>query len=163
MLACKNNKFRGGTCKSIRSQDKIAFCISQLERNLRPQETTNSATRINGIRTPLRERKQPNRGAGVPALPLRFLEPPGFVWGSLSSNDGAQLRWGHLPAKEPRAECVMVGGFGECIEKYFETIGDLAARGYSMWCLDWRGQGGSARPRRLPSRPTTQAFRSRRR
>jgi lysophospholipase len=125
---------------------------------LRRQETTNSATRINGIRTSLRERKQPNRGAGVPALPPRFLEPPGFVWGSLSSNDGVQLRWGHLAAKEPRAECVMVGGFGECIEKYFETIGDLAARGYSMWCLDWRGQGGSARPRRLPSRPRPRHF-----
>jgi lysophospholipase len=88
----------------------------------------------------------------------RFLEPPGFVWGSLPTNDGAQLRWGHLPSKEPRAECVMVGGFGECIEKYFETIGDLAARGYSVWCLDWRGQGGSARPRRLPSRPRPRHF-----
>jgi lysophospholipase len=91
-------------------------------------------------------------------LPARFLEPPGFVWGRFSADDGAQLRWGHLPAKEPRAECVMVGGFGECIEKYFETIGDLAARGYSVWCLDWRGQGGSARPRRLPSRPRPRHF-----
>jgi lysophospholipase len=94
----------------------------------------------------------------VPALPARFLEPTGFVWGSLPTNDGTRLRWGHLPAQEPRAECVMVGGFGECIEKYFETIGDLAARGYSVWCLDWRGQGGSERPRRLPSRPRPRHF-----
>jgi lysophospholipase len=91
-------------------------------------------------------------------LPARFLEPSGFVWGSLPTKDGAQLRWGHLPAKEPRAECVMVGGFAECIEKYFETIGDLAARGYSVWCLDWRGQGGSERPRHLPSRPRPRRF-----
>ena len=86
--------------------------------------------------------------ASVPALPARFLEPSGFVWGSLPTNDGARLRWGHLPAKVPRAECVMVGGFSECIEKYFETTVDLGARGLSVWCLDWRGQGGSERPRR---------------
>jgi lysophospholipase len=91
-------------------------------------------------------------------LPARFLEPSGFVWGSLPTNDGARLRWGHLPAKEPRAECVMVGGFAEPIEKYFETIGDLAARGYSVWCLDWRGQGGSERPRHWPSRPRPRHF-----
>jgi lysophospholipase len=91
-------------------------------------------------------------------LPARFLEPSGFVWGSFPTNDGAKLRWGHLPAKDARAECVMVGGFAECIEKYFETIGDLAARGYSVWCLDWRGQGGSKRPRRFPTRPRPRHF-----
>ena len=96
--------------------------------------------------------------ASVPVLPVRFLEPPGFVWGSFPTNDGTRLRWGHLPAKEPRAECVMVGGFAECIEKYFETIADLAARGYSVWCLDWRGQGGSQRPRRLPTRARPRHF-----
>ena len=96
--------------------------------------------------------------AAVPDLPARFLEPSGFVWGSLPTEDAARLRWGHLPAQEPRAECVMVGGFAEPIEKYFETIGDLAARGYSVWCLDWRGQGGSERPRHLPSRPRPRHF-----
>ncbi|MBV8934190.1 MAG: alpha/beta hydrolase, partial [Alphaproteobacteria bacterium] len=40
----------------------------------------------------------------------------------------------------------MVSGFAECIEKYFETVADLARRGLSVWCLDWRGQGGSERP-----------------
>ena len=91
-------------------------------------------------------------GADWPPLPARFLEPPGFVWGSLVASDGAKLRWGHLPSATPRAECVIVSGFAECIEKYFETVADLAERGLSVWCLDWRGQGGSERPRRLPSR-----------
>ena len=91
--------------------------------------------------------------AGLPRLPARFLEPHGFTWGSLAAPDGATLRWGHLAAANPRVECVMVGGFSECIEKYFETTTDLAARGLSVWCLDWRGQGGSERPRRWPSRP----------
>jgi alpha-beta hydrolase superfamily lysophospholipase len=65
-------------------------------------------------------------------LPTRFLEPSGFVWGSLSTNDGARLRWGHLPAPEASADCVAGRRFAECIEKYFETIGDLTARGYSV-------------------------------
>jgi lysophospholipase len=86
------------------------------------------------------------------------MEPPGFAWGSFDAADGALLRWGHLPARQPRAECVMVGGFSEFIEKYFETVGDLAARGLSVWCLDWRGQGGSERPTRLPTRPRPRRF-----
>jgi lysophospholipase len=52
----------------------------------------------------------------------------------------------------------MVGGFAECIEKYFATISDLAARGFSVWCLDWRGQGGSTRPKRMPARPRPRRF-----
>jgi len=51
-----------------------------------------------------------------------------------------------------------VGGFGDFIEKQFETVRDLAARGIEMWCLDWRGQGGSIRPRRLPARPRPRRF-----
>jgi lysophospholipase len=94
----------------------------------------------------------------TPSLPARFLQPPGFSWGSLAAPDGAKLRWGHLPVEEPRAECVVVGGFSECIEKYFETVADLAARGLSVWILDWRGQGGSERPRRWPSRPRPRHF-----
>src|SRR5438132_4195404 len=93
-----------------------------------------------------------------PALPERFLPPPGFVWGSFIAADGAVLRWGHLPVRNARAECVMVGGFGEFIEKQFETVRDLAARGVAVWCLDWRGQGRSARPRRLPTRPRARNF-----
>ncbi len=93
-----------------------------------------------------------------PELPERFLPPAGFVWGSFIAADGAILRWGHLPVRHARAECVLVGGFGEFIEKQFETVRDLAARGVAVWCLDWRGQGGSTRPRRLPTRPRARNF-----
>lgn len=93
-----------------------------------------------------------------PPLPERFLPPPGFVWGRYVAADGAMLRWGHLPVADARAECVLVGGFGEFIEKQFETVRDLAARGIAVWCLDWRGQGGSIRPRRLPTRPRARKF-----
>jgi hypothetical protein len=52
-----------------------------------------------------------------PPLAERFLPPPEFVWGHFTAADGAILRWGHLPVRDARAECVMVGGFGEFIEK----------------------------------------------
>jgi lysophospholipase len=91
-------------------------------------------------------------------LPERFLPPPGFVWGTFIAADGAALRWGHLPARNARAECVLVGGFGEFIEKHLETVRDLASRGIAVWSLDWRGQGGSIRPRRLPTRPRARDF-----
>jgi len=93
-----------------------------------------------------------------PSLAERFLAPPGFVWGGFPTADGAVLRWGHLAADNPRAECVLVGGFGDFIEKQFETIRDLAARGLSVWCVDWRGQGGSTRPKRWPHRPRPRRF-----
>ncbi len=99
-----------------------------------------------------------DRASGRPLLPARFLEPSGFVWGNFAGPDGARLRWGHLAAIVPRAECIIVGGFTECIEKYFETVADLAGRGISLWCLDWRGQGGSERPRRWASRPRPRRY-----
>ena len=101
----------------------------------------------------------PNRRAGnVPHLPDRFLAPDGFAWGHFMTADGAVLRWGHLPVRGASAECVIAGGFGDFIEMHFETVRDLAARGFSVWCFDWRGQGGSARPGRLPARPRPRDF-----
>ncbi|HEX3498866.1 MAG TPA: alpha/beta hydrolase [Stellaceae bacterium] len=94
----------------------------------------------------------------TPALPPRFREPPDFTWGVFATPEGSKLRWGHLAASTPRAYCVLVGGFTEFVEKYFETIGDLVARGLSVWCLDWHGQGGSQRPVVLPNRPRARLF-----
>lgn len=79
-----------------------------------------------------------------PALEGRFLEPEGFRWGHFTTSDGATLRWGHLPSASAK-DCILVGGFMEFIEKYFETVRDLHARGFNVWCLDWRGQGRSSR------------------
>jgi lysophospholipase len=94
----------------------------------------------------------------TPALPRRFHEPANFAWGIFTTTEGRTLRWGHLAAVMPRAHCVLVGGFTEFVEKYFETIGDLVGRGLSVWCLDWHGQGGSQRPALLPNRPRARCF-----
>lgn len=98
------------------------------------------------------------RLARVPTLPERFMAPPGFLWGEFVTSDGAVLRWGALPVAAPRATCVLVTGFREFIEKQFETVRDLAAQGIAVWCLDWRGQGRSSRPRRWPTRPRARRF-----
>jgi lysophospholipase len=94
----------------------------------------------------------------APALAQRFREPANFAWGVFATRDGSVLRWGHLAAANPRAHCVLVGGFTEFVEKYFETIGDLVANGLSVWCLDWHGQGGSQRPAIQPNRPRARCF-----
>jgi lysophospholipase len=80
-----------------------------------------------------------------PTLAPRFLEPAGLRWGRFATRDGATLRWAHLAVPTPTANVLLLGGFTEFIEKYFELLRDLAARGFSVWCLDWRGQGGSER------------------
>lgn len=94
----------------------------------------------------------------LPDLDERFMAPEHFVWGDFTTADGANLRWGHLPVANPRAACLMVTGFREFIEKQFETVRDLAAHGIDVWCLDWRGQGRSVRPRRWPTRPRARRF-----
>jgi lysophospholipase len=45
---------------------------------------------------------------------------------------------------------ILLQGRTETIEKYFETIGELKARGLSVVTLDWRGQGASSRALRDP-------------
>jgi len=82
-----------------------------------------------------------------PGLGLPFLEPAGLRWGRFTASDGASLRWSFLPG-EPGGlcvDCILLGGFTEFIEKYFETMRELTRRGISIWSLDWREQGGSVR------------------
>ncbi|MBN9590052.1 MAG: hypothetical protein BGN85_01135 [Alphaproteobacteria bacterium 64-11] len=61
---------------------------------------------------------------------------------------GARLRAARFapdPAAGPRGVCVLLNGQTEFIEKYFEVIDELRARGFAVVTMDWRGQGGSDR------------------
>lgn len=73
--------------------------------------------------------------------------PPGAKIGWLKTADGSRLRtalW--FPAAgQSRGTIVLLGGRSEFIEKYFETIGELLARGFAVATMDWRGQGLSDR------------------
>ncbi len=79
-------------------------------------------------------------------LPKRFEEPADFKWGTFTDAGGAKIRYGSLqPAGESKGTIVLTTGFREPIEKYFEVIRDMTDRGFSVWAMDWHGQGGSDR------------------
>ncbi|MEE2690530.1 MAG: alpha/beta hydrolase [Pseudomonadota bacterium] len=50
-----------------------------------------------------------------------------------------------FPTPGARGGVVLMAGRSEFIEKYFEVIADLHARGLSVATMDWRGQGLSER------------------
>lgn len=83
----------------------------------------------------------------IPANPV----PENVVTGTLRTPDGATLRFArwHPPAGRKGTVCLFTGR-AEAIEKYFETVRDLRARGFAVAMIDWRGQGHSSRRLRDP-------------
>jgi lysophospholipase len=78
----------------------------------------------------------------IPANPV----PDHFVAGCLKTPDGVSLRFARwLPPAGRRGTVCIFQGRGEWIEKYFETVRDLRARGFAVAAIDWRGQGLSER------------------
>ena len=89
----------------------------------------------------------PVKLVSIPANPV----PEGIVTGTLKTPDGVSLRFARwLPPAGRRGTVCILPGRSEWIEKYFETVRDLRARGFSVAILDWRGQGLSDRA--LPDR-----------
>ncbi|RIK83568.1 MAG: lysophospholipase [Hyphomicrobiales bacterium] len=86
-------------------------------------------------------------------MPDTIYETPGnpvpqdAVAGMLAMPDGRRLRYAHFRARARplRGTVVLLQGRNECIEKYYETIADLSARGFGVATFDLRGQGGSDR------------------
>jgi lysophospholipase len=78
----------------------------------------------------------------IPANPV----PDNFVTDYLKTPDGLAIRYARWqpPAGRRGTVCIFQGR-GEWIEKYFETVRDLRARGFAVATLDWRGQGLSER------------------
>lgn len=67
--------------------------------------------------------------------------------GLMAAPDRCRIRYACFPAegRPLKGTVVILTGRNECIEKYFETIRNLSARGLGTAILDWRGQGGSDR------------------
>ncbi|MEM1139250.1 MAG: alpha/beta hydrolase [Pseudomonadota bacterium] len=92
--------------------------------------------------------------AGLEAAPL-FETPEAIcpaagqaAWVDAPDGTG-KLRVAHFAAdRSQRGHVLLFVGKAEFIEKYYEVIGDLRARGFSVTCWDWRGQGLSVRPLR---------------
>ena len=78
--------------------------------------------------------------------------PPGVAdTGWLAGAGGIQLRTALFPASQARGSVVLNTGRTEFIEKYYEVIGELLARRFTVLTHDWRGQGLSTRL--LPDEP----------
>jgi lysophospholipase len=91
----------------------------------------------------------------IPANPV----PEDAVSGTLKTPDGVELRFARWPPPPGRKGTVcLFQGRAEYIEKYFETVRDLRARGFAVATLDWRGQGLSQRPLRNPRKGYVRTF-----
>jgi lysophospholipase len=81
-------------------------------------------------------------------LAARFWPPVGWAWGLIRTGDAPALRYGvAAPAGASAGEVVILTGYGETAEGWFETVRALTAAGYTVWVLEGAGQGGSARYR----------------
>src|SRR3981081_4514682 len=78
----------------------------------------------------------------IPANPV----PDDYVSGTIKTRAGVALRFaGWAPPAGRKGTVCLFQGRAEFIEKYFETVRDLRARGFAVATLDWRGQGLSDR------------------
>ncbi|WP_029353682.1 alpha/beta hydrolase [Bosea sp. 117] len=85
--------------------------------------------------------------------------PEGAVCGVVRTADGITLRYARwLPTAPCRGTVCVLPGRTEKIEKYFETVADLRRRGFAVAVLDWRGQGGSQRLLRNPTKGHARDF-----
>jgi lysophospholipase len=92
------------------------------------------------------------------SLTPRFFPPEGWGWGLLQAGDAPAQRYGVAsPPVVPKAQVLILPGYGESAEAWFETAQDLVDAGYTVWVLERSGQGGSGRyagPRDLGHAPT---------
>jgi lysophospholipase len=72
--------------------------------------------------------------------------PDGAKVAWISAKDGVKLRTVRWEASSiSRGTVVVLHGYSECIEKYFEVIGELLERQFDVVAMDWRGHGLSDR------------------
>jgi lysophospholipase len=91
----------------------------------------------------------------IPANPA----PEDVVAGTITTPDGVKLRFARwAPPPGRKGTVCLFQGRAEFIEKYFETIRDLRARGFAVATLDWRGQGLSQRALRNSRKGYVRSF-----
>jgi lysophospholipase len=82
------------------------------------------------------------RLVSIPPNPV----PDNAVVGAIKTPDGVSLRYARwAPPPGRKGTVCLLQGRAEFIEKYFETVRDLRARGFAAAAFDWRGQGLSDR------------------
>lgn len=80
-------------------------------------------------------------------IPPAAADPRRHTVGFFTGAGGRRLRYAVFRSGDVAAKgtVVLLHGRNESIEKYFEMIGDLLARGLWVATFDWRGQAGSER------------------
>jgi lysophospholipase len=88
------------------------------------------------------------------------LIPSGAVSGEITTPDKIRLRFARWPSTGTArlGTVCLFQGRAEYIEKYFESIAQLQARGFAVATLDWRGQGGSERLLKNPRKGYVKNF-----
>lgn len=72
--------------------------------------------------------------------------PPGAECLDIKTRDGVRLRGMRAIPENARGTVLVLGGRGDFVERYFETMRELQDRGFAVASVDLRGQGGSQRP-----------------
>ena len=104
------------------------------------------------------------RGDGRACRHRRQPVPDGARTRIVEAADGVSLRAAAFPARgRSRGTVLLLQGRGDQIEKYFEAVDDLRARGFGVLSFDWRGQGGSQRLLPDPRKSHVDDFRAYRR
>jgi lysophospholipase len=88
--------------------------------------------------------------------------PSGAEIYAVQTKDHKGLRAMTAPASasaQPKGTVLFLNGRADFLERYFETMGNMQARGYNVAGMDWRGQGGSQRLLKDPQRSHIRSFR----
>jgi len=81
-----------------------------------------------------------------PGLSPKDWPPHNWAWGLIQTDDGPAQRYGVAAAPTvPRAQVLILPGYGDFAETHFAEASALIDHGETVWVLDGAGQGGSAR------------------
>lgn len=81
-----------------------------------------------------------------PHLSRQFWAPDGWAWGVVQIKGRPSLRYGVVtPPGMSAGQVIIMTGYGETAEGWFETARFLVDHDYSVWVLEAAGQGGSGR------------------
>jgi lysophospholipase len=94
-----------------------------------------------------RETTSPFAESRVPSnLGASYFAPEGWTWGYVQSGKWPAQRYGVAStSRVPAAQVIILPGYGESAEVWFETARDLVEAGDTVWILERAGQGGSGR------------------
>ncbi|MEP6784269.1 MAG: alpha/beta hydrolase [Sphingomonadales bacterium] len=79
------------------------------------------------------------------SIDLRRSYPDDAMLAMMPAADGWPVRVFDRPSSAHRGSILWLGGRGDIIEKYLETLAGWHGSGWHVTSFDWRGQGGSGR------------------